>query len=111
VLALSGAVPLDALPSAIREGSNVYTVTLDGAEPNPTFLRQKVDLDRFRLSFQDALATIATEHGLRAEIDLIPAIPAPVAVLCGRERLPKVHPGLRVFDRHNGEYHYKLTVN
>ncbi len=111
VLALSGAIPLDALPSAIREHSNVYKVTLDGADPNPAFLRQKGDLDRFRLAFQDALAIIATEHGLRNEIDLIPAIPAPVAVLCGRERLPKVHPGLRVFDRHNGEYHYKLTVN
>jgi hypothetical protein len=111
VLALSGAVPLDTLPSAVRDHSNVYMVTLDGADPNPASLRQKGDLDRFRLAFQYALAIIATEHGLRTEIDLIPAVPAPVAVLCGRERLPKVHPGFRVFDRQNGEYHYKLTVN
>jgi hypothetical protein len=111
VLALSGAIPLDALPAGIRQNSNIYTVTLEGIDPNLAFLRQKGDLDRFRLAFQNALATIASEHGLRSEIDLIPAVPAPVAVLCGRERLPKVHPGLRVFDRYNGEYHFKLTVN
>ena len=36
-----------------------------------------------------------------------------VAVLCGRETLPKVHPALRVFDydKANGGFVYQLTVN
>ena len=59
-----------------------------------------------------ALGTISLEHGLVQEIDLFPAIPAPVAVLCGRERLPKVHPRFRVhdYDAAAGGFNFKLMV-
>ena len=112
VLALSGTVALDALPQAVRAGSTVYCITLDGVVPNPTFLRRAQDLDGFKNALFEALGTISHEHGLVPEIDLFPAVPAPIAVLCGRERLPKVHPRFRVFDYDAaaGGFNYKLTV-
>lgn len=112
VLALSGTVALDALPQAVRAGSTVYCITLDGIVPNPTFLRRPQDLDGFKNALFEALGTISHEHGLVQEIDLFPAVPAPIAVLCGRERLPKVHPRFRVFDYDAaaGGFNYKLTV-
>jgi hypothetical protein len=70
-------------------------------------------LDNFRIAYQDALAEIAKVHGSLKELDLFPAVPAPVAVLCGRETLPKIHPALRVYDydKTQGGFTYQLTVN
>jgi len=112
VLALSGTIALDALPERVRMASTTYRITLDGVVPNPTFLRRPQDLDGFKKALFEALGTISLEHGLIQEIDLFPAVPAPVAVLCGRERLPKVHPRFRVYDHDAaaGGFNYKLTV-
>lgn len=112
VLALSGAITLNALPQEIQARSTVYRITLDGVVPTPTFLRRLQDLDGFKNALFEALGTISHAHGLVQEIDLFPAVPAPVAVLCGRERLPKVHPRFRVydFDAAAGGFKYKLTV-
>ena len=113
VLALSGDVALDALPESVRAASTVYRITLNGAVPNPTFLRRPQDLDGFKAALFEALGTISHAHGLVEEIDLFPAVPAPIAVLCGRERLPKVHPRFRVYDYDAaaGGFNYKLTVH
>jgi hypothetical protein len=100
VLSLSGTVPLEHLPAGAAEAS-IYEITLDGVVPAPTFLRLKADLDAFRVAYQEAIGLIIRNHGLLDTIDLFPAVPAPIAVLCGREPLPKVHPGLRVFDYNN----------
>lgn len=98
VLSLSGTVPMRALPAAVRQSSSIYEITLRGRTPNPTFLRRREDLQAFAIEYQQALATITAHHGLVRSIDLFPAVPAPIALLCGREVLPKVHPKLRVFD-------------
>lgn len=112
VLSLSGGIRLTDLPSAIRRGSSVYELTLDGPTPKPTYLRLRQDLENFRSVYQEALGTIVRHHGLLKTIDLFPAVPAPVAVLCGRELLPKVHPGLRVFDydKRKGGFTFQLEV-
>jgi hypothetical protein len=80
---------------------------------SPTFLSLRQDLENFRLVYQNALAEIVRKHGRLQEIDLFPAVPAPVAVLCGRETLPKTHPALRVYDydKTQGGFTYQLTVN
>ena len=58
------------------------------------------------------LAAFAKEPVPLDTIDLFPAVPAPIAVLCGRELLPKVHPKLRVYDndRDAGGFTFKLEV-
>ena len=98
VLALSGPIGLDALPDEVRKRSTIYAISLEGRKSDPTFLRTRADLDVFRIAYQAVLATITSTHGLLASVDLFPAVPAPIAVLVGRELLPKVHPSLRVHD-------------
>jgi hypothetical protein len=113
MVALSGAIPTESLPEPLRSDGWVYEIALEGRTADPTFLRQRRDLDAFRLVYQEALGLIAGQHGILASIDLIPAVPAPVAILLGRERLPKVHPALRVFDhdRTSGGYQHRLDVS
>jgi len=106
ILSLSGTVPLDALPT----GGTVYEVTLRGTTPKPTYLRTRRDLEGFRMVYQEALGAIMQSHGLVKTIDLFPAVPAPVAILCGRELLPKVHPRLRVYDYDKTKDGFKFTL-
>jgi SMODS-associated and fused to various effectors sensor domain/HNH endonuclease len=112
MLSLSGTIPLKAIPQSIRESSTIYEITLRGQDPAPTFLRLRQDLEGFRVAFQEVIGTILKNHGLVPSVDLFPAVPAPVAVLCGRELLPKVHPRLRVYDydKTTNGFTFKLEV-
>jgi hypothetical protein len=112
VVSLSGSIDREDLPADVRETATLYELTLDGVTPSPTFLKRREDLDAFRLAYQELLGQIGQTHGRLEEIDFFPAVPAPVAVLCGRELLPKVHPKLRVYDfnKQTGGFSFQLTV-
>ncbi len=98
ILSLSGSIKAEALPKEIDGDFALYELTLANLDPNPTFLRQREDLTRFKDSYQAALRMVARECGRIDTIHLFPAVPAPVAILCGRELLPKVDPMLLVYD-------------
>ncbi len=98
VVSLSGTVPIEALPADFDSRFSVYELTLTGITPNPGFLRLRNDLTAFQRTYQEVLATIIKDHGLVDEIHVFPAVPAPVAIVLGREPLPKVHPALVIYD-------------
>jgi len=98
VLSLSGKIPLEVLPTEIDDSFAMYELTLANLEPGPTFLRTKEDLTRFKDAYQAAVRAILRDHGNIEVIHMFPAVPAPIAVLCGRELLPKVDPALLVYD-------------
>lgn len=110
---LSGTIRIRDLPEDIRRSATIYTITLADQTPRPTFLRKRQDLEGFRTAYQKALGLISQKHGLVQAIEFFPAVPAPVAVLCGRELLPKVHPRLRVwdYDKKKGGFTFQLEVN
>jgi hypothetical protein len=112
VMSLSGSIKIDDLPADVRELATIYEMTLAGVTPTPTFLRTRQNLEAFRVAYQELLGMIGQKHGSLEAIDLFPAVPAPIAVLCGRELLPKVHPKLRVYDndRQAGGFIFQLTV-
>lgn len=112
VCSLSGTIGLADLPASIREGAAVYEITLDGQVPIPTFLNTASDLAAFPQALHGALGLIAAEHGYVDAIDVFPAVPAPIAVLLGRERLMKRHPALRLHDadKVNGGFQFQLEV-
>lgn len=112
VLSLSGKIDISTLPNQFTKQGSVYEILLTSQTPTPTFLRQRRDIEAFRIAYQETLATITKEHGVIEKLALFPAIPAPVAVLCGRERLPKVHPALHVydFDKTAGGFTFQLEV-
>jgi hypothetical protein len=113
VLSLSGKIRPDLLPREIDENFTVYELTLANLEPSPTFLRTKDDLTRFKDAYQAVLRAILRDHGDIDMIHLFPAAPAPIAVLCGRELLPKVDPVLLVYDydKRTGGFTPTLRVN
>jgi hypothetical protein len=113
ILSLSGKIRAETLPPEIDDQFSIYELTLANIEPNPTYLRQRDDLTRFKDAYQAALRTIARECGSCDTIHLFPAVPAPVAVFCGRELLPKVDPKLLVydFDKRLGGFTPTIEVN
>jgi hypothetical protein len=113
VMSLSGKIRVQDLPSNIDQQFTVYEFTLKDMVPHPAFLRTRADLEAFRTSYQILLGSILDSQGIVKELHFFPAVPAPVAVLCGRELLPKVHPDLLVydFDKQKGGFTFQLKVN
>lgn len=113
VLSLSGKIHPADLPTEIDKRFSVYEITLARGTPKPTYLRLKQDLTTFREVYQRALSEIRAKHGQLKEIHLFPAVPAPVAVLCGREPLTKIAPTLLVYDndRQKDGFKFILGVN
>ncbi len=113
VVSLSGQVGIDRLPPAIDSTYSVLTITPNAHTPSPALLQSRRDLDGFRLAYQSALSRILAEHGTLETLEFFPVVPAPVAVLCGRELLPKIHPALRVYDwnKASGGFTPSIVVN
>lgn len=112
VLSLSGTIEVDRLPNNVDSSFFVYELTLSGARPTPMFLKTRADLEEFRRAYQAALREIEALHDGLGELHVFPAVPAPVAVLCGRERSAKTDPAFVVYDndRKNGGFTPALTV-
>jgi hypothetical protein len=113
VVELSGCVGLERLPKSIDGTYTVYAIMPSGQTPSPVVLRSRRDLENFRLAYQSALADILAEHGMLEIMEFFPVVPAPAAVLCGRELLSKVHPALKVYDwcKSAGGFVSDLVIN
>jgi hypothetical protein len=113
MLSLSGTIRTQDLPGEIDGRYSVYELTLKGQAPNPTFLRTRADLEAFRIAYQALIGFMLQRQGIVKELHLFPAVPAPIAILCGRELLPKVHPELHVydFDKQKAGFTFQLKVN
>src|SRR5262249_30458815 len=91
-LSLSGSLPHQPLPAGIDETFTIYECVPSNRAPGVDLLRQRVDLENFRSSYRAFLTNLMSQHGALRELHLFPAVPAPVAVVCGHDLLPKVHP-------------------
>jgi hypothetical protein len=113
VLSLSGTIDLATLPSAIDERFSIYEIKFASDVPNPGFLRQRADLESFREAYRRFLAAMRLSHPGLSEIHLFSAVPAPVAIACGYDLLPKVDPTLVVYDNvmKDGGFIQRLKVN
>lgn len=111
VLSLSGKVTSDEYRKIVGNDAFVYEIEVDRA--NPEFLKYKSRLDKFRVLYRQVLSEIRAKHGPGCIIHLFPAIPSPIAVLCGRELLPKSDPSVLVYDndRNQGGFIPTLTIN
>lgn len=98
VLSLSGTIDQATLPAHIDHSYSVYEISLCGAVPHTGFLRQREDLDEFRKVYRELLALLRKKHPSARELHVFPAVPAPVAIACGFDLLPKVDPALIVYD-------------
>jgi hypothetical protein len=110
VLSLSGKISTDEYRRVLGD-TPVYEIEADGVTPE--FLKYKSRLQKFRVVYRQALTDIRSKHGDKCVIHLFSAIPAPIAVLCGKELLPKSDPSMLVYDndRTKGGFVPILTIN
>lgn len=78
-------------------GKNIAFYEIAIGKPETSFLKSRSQLESFREVYRKVLAEIRATHG-KSDIHLFPAIPAPIAVMCGRELIHKADPSLRVYD-------------
>jgi hypothetical protein len=112
-MSLSGVVNEKSLPAKIDKRFSIYEITLSDQTPNVEFLRQRRDLEAFRIVYRSFLSALMKEHPEVKELHIFPAVPAPVAIACGHDLLPKVHPALLVYDydKKAGGFIMGLRVN
>jgi len=95
VLSLSGKIATEEYKHIIGD-IPIYEIEIEDATPE--FLKYKSRLHKFRDLYRKVLNDIKINHGSKCVIHLFPAIPAPIAVLCGKELLPKSDPSILVYD-------------
>lgn len=111
LLSLSGSIKRDLLPDNTRKDYFIYELRLS-SDPNYNFLRTEKDLYNFEKFFTTTISKIKNKHKKLRNIDVFPAIPAPVAVVCGRSLNRNSDPNLRVFNTSNNKkFKYTLTIN
>jgi hypothetical protein len=110
LLSLSGRIREDELPDEIGKEFSIYQITLDGIKPDTSFLRRPQDLDEFRNVYRQFWRDLWSSHGPLKEVYLFPAVPAPIAVACGMERLQKIDPALVIYDRNKNKGGFKRTL-
>lgn len=111
ILSLSGKVHEKEICEKFDTKPHVYELSIES--PNPGFLGQQSKLKKFRSAYRNLLTQIRDRHGGDSVIHLFPAIPAPIAVLCGRELLPKSDPTMIVYDheKDQGGFVEIFTIN
>lgn len=113
VLSLSGPIALTALPAHIDDTFTIYEIRPISVKPGTDFLRKRSDLQEFRRQYRALLASIRGEHPNVAAVHVFPAAPAPIAITCGHDLLPKVDPALIVYDfvKTQGGFIRRIAVN
>ncbi len=112
LVSLSGRISRETLPDDIASRSTLYEIELADASPTPTFLSSADDLAAFRRFWHDAQSEIAAKHGDDKPLALLPAVPAPIAVSLGKDRLPKARAPLQIFDNDvaKGGFTFQLEI-
>ena len=111
VLSLSGKIHEEEVYKVFEYKPHLYEIYIE--EPNTGFLNQKSRLKKFRETYRSLLSKIRNRHSGDVKIHIFPAIPAPIAVLCGRELLPKSDPSVIVYDHEKNKEGFIpiLTIN
>ncbi len=96
VLSISGKVDEEKVQAAMNKDFVTYEII--AADPGFHFLKSKERLWQFGSIYRNVLAEIRTEYGHDSTIHVFPAVPAPVAIECGKSLMKKCDPSVQVYD-------------
>lgn len=107
-ISLSGKIHPQEIKRVVLSSAPYYEITIKN--PSPLFLDSKNKLVQFQKVYRELITKIRQRHGAKCQISLFPAVPAPIAVSCGKELLPKVDPIISVYDRVNDTQGFKYAL-
>lgn len=108
VLSLSGKIDSGRYERLESEGFSIYEITIE--EPSIYFLKSRKQLEGFSREYRKLLNEIQTTHGDSCQISIIPAVPAPIAVECGRVLLPKSDPEIFVYEYDDSQDRFRRVL-
>ena len=108
VLSLSGKIPNERYAKLVSENFSVYEITIEN--PSPHFLKSRKQLEGFSREYRKLLNDLQATYGDSCEISIIPAVPAPIAVECGRVLLPKSDPEIFVYEYDDSQNRFRRVL-
>ncbi len=110
-ISLSDSIGNDKLKSVQDTTSNIYEITIDN--PTPHFLVHRDLITKFDVIYRQMLNEIQLFHGANCNINLLLAVPAPIAVQCGLSLLPGKDPNIWAYDydKEYGGFIKALKIN
>lgn len=98
VMSLSSRIPPSDYAPHVDTGFSVYELAPKDHEAGLQLLEREDSLRACQTAFLGILRHIVAEHPKATQIHMFPAIPAPVAVMVGRDLLPKRDPTVVLYD-------------
>ena len=108
VLSLSGKIDSTRYEGLVSENFSIYEITIEN--PSPHFLKSRKQLAEFSHEYRKLLNEIQTVHGDSCKIFIVPAVPAPIAVECGRVLLPKSDPEIFAYEYDNSQDRFRRVL-
>ena len=108
VLSLSGKIDSNRYKRLVSENFSVYEITIEN--PSPHFLKSRKQLEGFSREYRKLLNDIQATYGDSCQISIIPAVPAPIAVECGRILLPKSDPEIFAYEYDKSQEHFRKVL-
>lgn len=105
ILSLSATIDDSRITSAITSDHSIWKISV--MEAGNDFLKEREQLEQFRLIFRNMLDKIKAAHGESSKINIFPAIPVSVAVEIGRVWMPKADLPMVIYEQNrkmNGFY-------
>ncbi|ABQ26395.1 SAVED domain-containing protein [Geotalea uraniireducens] len=111
IISISSSVNKSTVSAVMGDEYNCYELSV--ANPSRDFLSKRSKLKTFSYEYRRLLEILRTNNGHNKPIHLFCAVPAPVAIECGRLLLPKSDPPIMVYDFINdaGGYTCALAIN
>lgn len=108
VLSLSAEIPAKRYAKLVSEGFSIYEIIIEN--PSLYFLKSPKQIEGFSREYRKLLNEIQSTHGDSCKISIIPAVPAPIAVECGRVLLPKSDPEIFAYEYDDSQNRFRKVL-
>ena len=109
ILSLSGKILNEEIEHIVDSKFGKYEIYIDN--PRVDFLQASSQLEQFRSIYRSTITEIREKHGHDITIHLFPAIPAPIAILCGKELFHSIDPEIIIYQKDKTDGKFKSAIS
>jgi SMODS-associated and fused to various effectors sensor domain len=92
------------------KASLIYEIRPVGEIPSRTLLDAPATLQNFRRAYHEFMSTVEAKHPTATRIDYFLAVPAPIAIICGRDLQKGISPVIVLHELVDDEYHVAFAL-